>query len=545
MRGAGTVTRRSTPRTRARLLGVLALLTGLLLAGCTGPGSDPNQPDPADPKTLRVLAGSELADLKPILEKARQETGVSVVLEETGTLEASAKVAGGQADGDYDALWISSNRYLAMTTDGQDKVATSTKTMTSPVLLGVRPQAAARLGWSAQTPPTWAQIREAAAGGGFSYAMTNPSASNSGFSTLVAVASALDGQGTALDAARTQAVMPQLAEFFRGQKLTSGSTGWLTEKFVADPAVDGLFSYESTLLSLNASGQLPEKLVVLAPSDGVVSGDYPLSLLKSAPSDKRAAYDALVDYLRSPQVQTEIMTTTWRRPMVGGVQLAPEFGPATTVELPFPATRQVADDLIAGYLDKARRPPSTIYVLDVSGSMEGDRLGELQSAMSALATPGGTDDFTTFRARETITLLPFSSRIGPEQTYVLPADKPDAELGKVRGRIEGLRAGGQTNLYEAMFRAYELADQQVTANPENYVTVVVLTDGQATGQGPDHFMSGYRERSPAAQKVPTFAIVFGDGSRAELEQIAKTTGGEVFDGRADLTDAFRTIRGYQ
>ena len=42
-----------------------------------------------------------------------------------------------------------------------------------------------------------------------------------------------------------------------------------------------------------------------------------------------------------------------------------------------------------------------------------------------------------------------------------------------------------------------------------------------------------------------YAILFGEPSRDEMEQLAELTGGRVFDAAGgDLTAAFKEIRGY-
>ena len=69
-----------------RKLGALALGV-LLLAGCSG-GSSAPLGDP-EPGTLRILAGSELADMQPVLDEAEKVTGVKVKFTFTGTLEGA------------------------------------------------------------------------------------------------------------------------------------------------------------------------------------------------------------------------------------------------------------------------------------------------------------------------------------------------------------------------------------------------------------------------------------------------------------------------
>ena len=85
--------------------------------------------------------------------------------------------------------------------------------------------------------------------------MTNPTASNSGFVALVGVASALAQNGGALDQGNIN--VTALKDFFSGQALTAGSSGWLADSYVrSQSSLDGMVNYESVLLSLNQGNQL-------------------------------------------------------------------------------------------------------------------------------------------------------------------------------------------------------------------------------------------------------------------------------------------------
>ena len=110
---------------------------------------------------------------------------------------------------------------------------------------------ATRFGWAGNPDVTWKDIAAKARAGQLGYGMTNPAASNSGFSALVGVAAAMAGTG---DALRTEDVDERgLTVFFNGQTLTAGSSGWLADGFVTGQAkLDGLINYESVLLGLNA-----------------------------------------------------------------------------------------------------------------------------------------------------------------------------------------------------------------------------------------------------------------------------------------------------
>jgi Ca-activated chloride channel family protein len=510
-----------------------ALLVTMTSCGLSGGSTD-------DSGVLRVLAGSELADLKPILDQAVKDTGVTVKFDYAGTLDGVQQVVSGTASRRYDAFWFSSNRYLNL--HPGMKIGTATPVMSSPVVLGVRPSVAARLGWD-RARPTWAQIATAAEKQEFTYGMANPAASNSGFSVLVGVATALNS-GTDLDVPGIARVAPQLKQFFSAQTLTAGSSGWLSDAFVRQGAeVDGLVNYESVLLSLNASGRLPEPLKLVYPSDGVVTGDYPLTLLGTAPADAQDAYRKLTSYLLKPDVQNKIMSQVHRRPVDPSVRLAAEFAGGTDLkELPFPGSLETVDQLIAAFFDKLRRPAATIYVIDVSGSMSGQRITDLKAALVSLT---GADNSTRFHNREQVTLIPFSTKPQPAQKFLVPADTPAPELRKIRTFAEGLKAGGGTAIYASLTTAYAAAKVQVAEDRNRFTSIVLMTDGEnANGMRFGDFKASLPQIQ--VKSVPIFPILFGTARESEMNELAQLTGGRAFDARTQpLADVFKEIRGYQ
>ncbi|MBP4136448.1 substrate-binding domain-containing protein, partial [Streptococcus agalactiae] len=125
--------------------------------------------------------------------------------------------------------------------------------------------------------------------------------------------------------------------------------------------VDGLINYESVLLSLNRDGHLGEPLTLVYPKEGIVTADYPLMLLEAG---KRAQYDKLVGFLRSPAFQTRLSAATLRRPVNPEAQAAAAIPQRTLIELPFPGQPQVIESLLQGFLADLRIPASSRYVLD-------------------------------------------------------------------------------------------------------------------------------------------------------------------------------------
>ena len=73
------------------------------------------------------------------------------------------------------------------------------------------------------------------------------------------------------------------------------------------------------------------------------------------------------------------------------------------------------------------------------------------------------------------------------------------------------------------------------------------TDGERTeGLDLSAFMQRYAGLDASAKKIPVFLILFAEGEARALSEIAKATGGKVFDARKQpLASVFKEIRAYQ
>jgi Ca-activated chloride channel family protein len=274
-----------------------------------------------------------------------------------------------------------------------------------------------------------------------------------------------------------------------------------------------------------------------------------LTLLRSASDEARDGYERLTDHLLTAAVQTEIMERTHRRPAVPEVETDGRFSDATLVELPFPARLEVVNGLIDTYFDRLRRPVRTVYVLDVSGSMEGERIESLRAALVDLT---GADDTVArqarqFHQREEITLLPFATAPGSPESHVVPTGEAEADAARaeIRAASEGLTVGGDTAVYDSLVAAYDVLEQ---AGDGDFATsIVLMTDGETnTGATYDDFARHHAGLDTQLRTVPVFTVLFGDGNADEMERVAELTGGRSFDASSDgLEAAFREIRDYQ
>jgi Ca-activated chloride channel family protein len=120
---------------------VAVVATGLV-AAC---GDNSSSPDPNDPNTLTVMAGSEVKDLAPLLADIKKATGVTLALSYSGTLEGAEAIAGGAKT---DVAWFSSGHYLSLLPGAGSRVVAQEKIMLSPVILGVKKSVADRFGWT-------------------------------------------------------------------------------------------------------------------------------------------------------------------------------------------------------------------------------------------------------------------------------------------------------------------------------------------------------------------------------------------------------------
>jgi Ca-activated chloride channel homolog len=523
----------------------LALAAAALAAGTAACGASTSSQavNPNDPNTITVLAGSEVKDVQPLLNDLQKATGVTLALTYTGSLDGAEQIDGGATT---DAAWFSLGNYLRLLPNASKRIVASNKIMLSPVAIGVKKSVADRFGWTNNPNVTWADIEAKAADGSFHFAMTNPAASNTGLCALIGVATALSGSSDAIDTGTIDTAA--MTNFFKGQTLTAGSSGFLSDDYVRQQdSVDGIVNYESVLMTLNSGGKLKEPLTIIYPKEGIVTADYPFILLNKAKQD---AYNKAVAWLLDPAQQRRIMTDVNRRPAVPGITLDAKFPTQTLISLAFPSKLDTIQSLISTYLNVVRKPASAVFVLDLSGSMDGDRLDNLKHALTQLTGVDQTltGQFSSFRAREQVTFITFSTDVEDVRTFTIDDTNTNgADMSSIRDYIDGLSAGGSTAIYSALERAYSTVGQEITADPNRLYSIVLMTDGENnSGATAGEFGSNYQTLPANVQAVHVYPILFGEGAVSDMQSIASTTGGTVFDAQTTSLDSiFKQIRGYQ
>ncbi len=538
------------------------------LASCSkdepAPKSTPAVSTSAPPPVVEftVLATTDLRDTLPLEEMVLKATGVRLKFKFGGTMESTEAVLSGESKAD--AAWFANAKYLLSSPQGQGRVKLQEKIMLSPIVIGVSESEARKFGWDKPNLKlTWKDIANAAKSGKLTYALSNPATSNQGFMALMGVVAAASGKSEALAAADVD--RSAIADFLKGYKLPGDNSTYLSEQFVLqqNTRVNAFINYESWLLGLNASGKLREKLQLIYPFEGVSTADYPFMLLDEA---RRADYVKVVDYLKGDIAQTWLARQTLRRPIRAEVaakveDLLPKQG--LQVELPFSPDRALADGLIAAYLNEFRTPIASTFVLDTSGSMQGQRREQLVKAIHYIA---GADASLTGRIakltnRERLWLQPFANSPYGDMAFEVPAsaastkgiqEQNDSEakqkvLADVRNFADGLDMKGGTALYDAVYQSLRRMLDEKQKNPKYQYSVVAFTDGENTqGRGLEDFKRDYAALPEDVKGIPVFWVLFGEGNEAALKDLAKLTGGRVFDARkTPLYSVFKDIRAYQ
>ena len=520
------------------LLVLLALATGLAACGDDDSQAAKSVPAAMPDAAFTILAGSELKDLEgPIVDAARA-AGVEVRLSYAGTLDIVERINAGER---FDAILPPNGAYPALAL--QARPLARDKLFYSRIALGVKKAKAAQLGWN-QRPPGWAEIAKAAGTGQLRYGMTNATSSNTGMSALFAVASALAGKTEDLSAQDVDE--KTLKAFLSGQKLTAGSSGWLAEAYIKDPsAIDAMVNYEAVILRANEKLPAADQLQLIYPRDGMISADYPLMLLNA---DKREAYTQLVGTLKAAPFQRDALSAAFLRPANPEVAASAQLPTAAVAELGFPNRLDVIDAVLGTYQSQWRKPATSIFVLDLSGSMQGKRLASMREALKLLsgadAASTASARYSAFQSRERVVLITFASQVSPPVWVRFEGDGIAAARAELRRLADAMTADGGTAIYSALAAAEDLARQEQQREPDRFVSIVLLTDGENNSGLKVH---EFRDRY-AANGLPAriFPILFGEANASEMQQIAQLSGGREFDGRKlQLGQVFKEIRGYQ
>jgi Ca-activated chloride channel homolog len=521
---------------RLRALLVAAPLIAVLLSGCSG-GPGPQ---------FTILSGSENDVLEPVVQEFCKSRNAACTMRYQGSLDIALALKGD--DPPADAVWPAASIWIDMF-DTKRRVKSVKSIVQMPVILGVRRSKAEALGWIG-AKVTARDILAAVEAGHLKFLMTSATQSNSGAAAYLAMLAAGIGKPDLIEAGDLDKpeVLATARGLLKGVERSAGSSGWLADLY-RDGERNGahyqaIWNYEAVIKETNdkliADGHEP--LYAIYPEDGVAVADSPLGFVdRGRGKDVETFFADLQAFLLKGDVQARI-AKTGRRVEVGRAAPLPadpktNLDPARALNVIRPPEPAVIQKALSIYQEALRRPSLTALCLDVSGSMQGAGETQLLDAMRFLLTPARTREMLVqWTKADEILLLPFNDHV----LWTARATGGEAEQATLLAQALELHAGGGTDFYTCGERAL-VAMQPLLESGEHLPAIVIMTDGKSQG-----WMSTFETAWRAdGRRVPVFGVTFGDQvDRSQLDNLAKLTGGRVFDGTKSLTDAFRAVRGY-
>ncbi|WP_236024623.1 vWA domain-containing protein [Bifidobacterium pluvialisilvae] len=571
--------------TVAAIAAVLAMV--MLLAGCSGntdsqnngnggasASTDTSQTDPTSSAkpvtsnngktetykpadgnataTLKIASGSENKEVSAAIQRAVDDSKIGVTIDYMGSLDIMNVLKNGGKS--YDAVWPASSMWITMG-DTKHIVKNATSTSTTPIVFGIAKSKAQQLGWANADGTTKAvktqDVIDAVKAKKLTFSMTSATQSNSGASAYLAFLTAIAGKNQALTKTdlNNASVQASVHTLLSGVDRSSGSSDWLKDMVVANPdRFNAMVNYESLVIqadkTLTSKGKDP--LLAVYPSDGIAVSDSPLGYVDRG-QNLDDAFGSFSKALQSKDAKL-LFERAGRRTGLAGVltykndakvkdAFRSEWGINTGADalktIPLPAA-DVIDESLNVYQSSLRKPSWTVWVVDYSGSMQGDgKDGVVRGLNAALNQSQAKQSHLEAGKNDVNILIPFS---GNAQD---PTKSTGTDTTAILQRGQETDTIGGTDIYAGL----EKALQNMPTNTTDYTTAIVLmTDGVSQTGNKDAFTKQYKS---SGHDVPVFSIMFGEADPSQLNELAKLSNAKVFDGRSeDLATIFREVKGF-
>lgn len=385
-------------------------------------------------------------------------------------------------------------------------------------------------GWASYGRPEWGQFR---------FGHTHPGYANSGLLSMTGFVYGVTGKTDTLTAA--EIYTPEVEKSMRALEQVTSKYGRQAPALLEAMARQGP-SYlhaaavpEADVVRFNIErgGELAFPLAFIFPAGGTIWADHPYCILDNADwVDASEAEAAAIfrDYLLA-QEQQEAAIDNYLRPLNPDIPLHaplslengtdPRVNPTSVAALPSPNAE--ISNAVIDLFNITKRKATIILVLDVSGSMEGERINTARNAT--------VEFLSRLDANDEVSLIIFNDE---------PAELSEqARVGDVveslSQRVSGLIAGGNTALYEAVCAAADnmaiLAEADQQQGESRLYGIVLLSDGEDTvGRVTENQMFATCLPSNAeADGFRIYPIAFGDqADTSVLERMANVTGGRMF-----------------
>lgn len=495
-------------------------------------------------ETIKILSGSENKELSEILKECSKETGIGIEMTYKGSVDIMNELKNGAQD--YDAVWPASSIWISI---GDEKhiIKHDESISYSPVVFGIKKSVAENLGFTSGNVSV-KDILEAINDDKLDFCMTSATQSNSGASAYIGFLYALsDSTGTLTEESLDDPkIKENISALLSGIERSSGSSDWLKDMFISGD-YDAMVNYESLVISANNElvSEGREPLYAVYPYDGLSVADSPFAYIDHGDDKKEEAFLKVQEYLLSDDVQDEIRKTGRRTGMSGDYSeykdvFKEEWGIDTDkilspITMPSESTMMKALSL---YQTSFKKPSLNVYCLDYSGSMTGDGNKQLVNAMGELLIPENAEkNLLQASEKEVNVVITFDDEV--LNVYTAEGND-DSTLENLYALIENEPIGGGTDMYAALKEGLELITENYDI-AEYSPAFIMMSDGESDTYYRDEFTELY---NTCGYDIPVFSIMFGDADDSQLNELAELSNAKVFDGRSDLLNAFRSVKGY-
>ncbi|MGQ0604972.1 MAG: VWA domain-containing protein [Anaerolineales bacterium] len=385
-------------------------------------------------------------------------------------------------------------------------------------------------GWGKYGHPEW---------GDFKFGHTHPSYSNAGLLIMTALVHDTLGNTSSLtpDTVKSQAVI----EAFETVEFNTFHYGVQTRDLISLMARRGpeylhaTTASEAETLKANAerASELRFPLAFIFPAKGTFWTEQPYCTLDAewVTAEQKEAAKLYRDYLLARE-QQELAIEKYLRPVDGNVALrapiALESGtdPRVTRQS-VPALESPSGEAAEAVKDvflQTKKKATIILVVDVSGSMQGDKIANAVEATANFISRLERDD--------EVYVLAFNETVSELQ----PAGRAGDVAERLAATVRGLFAEGGTALHDGVCagaaRVDELRAEDLAADEKRLYGIVVLSDGKDTASGrTESDMFNCLPSGEDVDGIKVFTIAYGDDADQDvLLRIANRTNGKTFTG---------------
>lgn len=433
------------------------------------------------------------------------------------------------------SIWLDEldRQYQARQGGSAGLVGQTVRYAVTPIVIAMWRDKAQQLGWPGQ-PIGWSELLDQATRDR-NFKWSHPSTSSaSGLLATLAMfyAGAGKTRGLTIDDVKSQAVLDYVGalektvryygegELATAQRVVQNGRSYL-DAFVA-----------SEQLVWWANQQPGVDLVAVYPKEGALWQDHPLALLETAGlSDRnREAFQALGNFVGSPAAQQIVLAQGYRpadltiKLDTPGSPISPANGvdptqPQTALQVPAPGVLDVVRESWLAY----KRRTNVMLVVDTSGSMEGIKLSNVQTALTTFIDQIPSDD-------ERVGLIEFYSSVDE----LVRLDTLKSNRRTLISRVAQLEAGGNTSLIDGVSLAYDRL--QALNDPERINAIVVMTDGKenASSLSLQQIVAKLQQSNQRGVPVVVFGVAYGsDADLSALQAMAAATNGQVYRGTVE------------